>query len=364
MDLMALGAWTTNFASGTNVTVPVGSNRYALVVFCFTCTSLPTNVTATLGGVSMTALTRLNTGVSGTVAVIAPFYLLEATMPASGSRAVVTTITGGAGLANAYRAFNCSTDRDQVAPTVVTDGDTGTVTAPTGLTFVDDDYGVSVVMANGSRNFTQVGSPQAVTERWDSGLGHSGADCVFSGSGAQTVTWTASAAAELIALLMKIPAIVVGPTITTQPADQISRLNGDVSGPAVQFVVEATGTTISDVTWEVDGTPISDGGIYDINTVIAPGDASVISTLTVTPTTKVGSPSDVEAAVEDANGTTNSSVATLTVYTGAVAAPNIDVSDASGQGQTSVTNDEPNDLIVTVGTGASLSQYITNRFNS
>jgi len=132
------------------------------------------------------------------------------------------------------------------------------------------------------------------------------------------------------------PCAPIGPTITDQPDNATVLLS---EGSSASFTVEFTGTDLQGVTWNVDDSPVADGGIYDIVTVIDPGGASGTSTLTVTPVATTGSPFDVDADVEDVNGTTPSATATLTVLVGDVLSAASGTTDSSGEAVTQYTTD-------------------------
>jgi hypothetical protein len=209
---MALGTWTTGFASGANVTVPSGTGRIAVVTFTFTFTTAPTSIACTLGGVSMTGLTPI---VSGASAIYA-WYLLDADLPATGSRAVVTTITGGSGLAAGYRAYSCADARQQTAPTMagVANGSTGTTVTGGPLTVAADDYGYAISGASGSAgSWTQSSAIGATyTERWDDAATRSGgSDTIYASGGTETVTLTHSVSATLCGALIRVPAVPAPP---------------------------------------------------------------------------------------------------------------------------------------------------------
>ena len=104
------------------------------------------------------------------------------------------------------------------------------------------------------------------------------------------------------------------PTITVQPANDVGIIS---NGQSTVYTTTATGTTISALTWSEDGSPIADGGIYDIVTT-GIGTGSVTSTLTITRTSKTGTPFDIKANVVDANGNTDTNTVTDTWWTGPV----------------------------------------------
>jgi len=135
-----------------------------------------------------------------------------------------------------------------------------------------------------------------------------------------------------------------GPTITVQPTADTGLINGDATRRTTVYTGTATGTTISAFTWEVGGTPIADGGIYDIVTTgIGTGSAS--STLTIERTAKVGTPFNINFDVTDANGTTASNTVTDTWYTGPTISTTSGTTDGSGEDVITCASDYPNDQI-------------------
>jgi hypothetical protein len=210
---MALGTWTTGFASGSNVTVPSGTGRIAVVVFTLNFTTAPTSIACTLGGVSMTALTPI---VSATSAIYA-WYLLDAALPATGSRAVVTTITGGSGLASGWRAYSCADARDQVAPAMagVANGSNQATVTGGPLTVAADDYGYAVSVGDASLgSWTQSSAIGATyTERWDDSASRSGgSDTTYASGGTETVTFTNTVSTNrLCGALIRVPAVPAPP---------------------------------------------------------------------------------------------------------------------------------------------------------
>lgn len=129
----------------------------------------------------------------------------------------------------------------------------------------------------------------------------------------ETVTWSWSGGNQRFGLVLAaFEEEVVGPTITVQPANDVGIIS---NGDSTVYTATATGTNVQAPTWSVDATPISDGGIYDIVTTGA-GTSSCSSTLTITRTSKTGTPFDIKANFADDNGNTDTSTVTDTWWTG------------------------------------------------
>jgi hypothetical protein len=149
-----------------------------------------------------------------------------------------------------------------------------------------------------------------------------------------TPSVTMGAVVETVAFAMELQDAVAGPTITVQPVADVGIIS---NGQSTVYTGTATGTTISAFTWEVDGSPIADGGVYDIVTTgIGTGSAS--STLTITRTDKTGTPFDINFDVTDANGTTASNTVTDTWWTGPVVTT-FPATDGDGESTATLTSD-------------------------
>ena len=127
---------------------------------------------------------------------------------------------------------------------------------------------------------------------------------------------------------------VAGPTITVQPANDVGIIS---NGQSTVYTATATGTDVLAPTWSEDGTPIADGGVYDIVTTGA-GTASCSSTLTITRTDKTGTPFDIAANFEDDNGDTDTDTVTDTWWTGPELTT-FPATDGSGESQATLTSD-------------------------
>ncbi len=135
-----------------------------------------------------------------------------------------------------------------------------------------------------------------------------------------------------------------GPTIDTQPVADTGLINGDAARRTTVYTVEASSVAVGGVTgivWNEDATPISDGGVYDIQTT-GLGTASASSTLTITRTVKTGTPFVIDADVTDADGTTASDAVNDTWYTGPVLSKSSGTTNASGVDTLTCVSDYPN----------------------
>lgn len=156
-------------------------------------------------------------------------------------------------------------------------------------------------------------------------------------------SWTPSLGCAAVGAAFE-PSAAVGPTIDTQPQADTGLINGDPARRTTVYVCEAStadGGGITDMDWEEDGSPIVDGGIYDIVTT-GIGTASATSTLTITRTVKTGTPFDIQCIPADANGSTPSDTVQDTWYTGPVISKSSGTTDENGQDTLTITSDYPN----------------------
>jgi hypothetical protein len=155
-------------------------------------------------------------------------------------------------------------------------------------------------------------------------------------AGSQTLGATGNATGRTggQVLLSYAPFVVLGPTITVQPANDVGIIS---NGQSTVYTTTATGTTISNLVWREDGSTIGHGGIYNIVTTgIGTGSAS--STLTITRTSKTNTPWDIRASVTDANGTTETNTVTDTWWTGPVLTT-FPATDGDGESTATLTCD-------------------------
>jgi hypothetical protein len=176
----------------------------------------------------------------------------------------------------------------------------------------------------------------------------------------ETVGWDASMPNTFAAAYVSFGAAApAGPTIDTQPQADTGLINGDPTRRTTVYTLAASGDTISAVTWSEDGTPISDGGIYDVATV-GVGTNSASSTLTITRTVKTGTPFDIKANVVDANGNTDTNTVADTWYTGPTLSASSGTTDEDGESAITIESDYPNAdgefTVVTATAGAVVKQ--------
>jgi hypothetical protein len=106
----------TNVATGLspfNVTVVAGSNRRARIKVSLLCSTAPTSVTATLGGNATSVIGSVIDTSAGSKVHSTLIDVKESQMPASGTRAIAFTITGGAGIVGRHVEYIDATDADQ-----------------------------------------------------------------------------------------------------------------------------------------------------------------------------------------------------------------------------------------------------------
>ena len=160
--------------------------------------------------------------------------------------------------------------------------------------------------------------------------------------------------------------IVAGPTIDTQPVADVGLINGDATRRSTTYTVEASGDTFVGITWNEDGSPISDGGIYDIVTT-GVGTGTLTSTLTITRTDKTGTPFDIDVDVEDAAGTTASDTVTDTWYTGPVLSKSSGTTNGSGVDTLTIVSDYPNadgEFTVVTATAGGVTKEVSLHYDA
>jgi len=337
---MALGTRTQFTTTSATVAVPSGSNRIAeLKVSWEQLFSDSPTITATLDGVSMVSsgtLERTSAG-SGNDVFSASFHLLEASLPTAGNYTAAFSISP-VGSQGRLASFAVHTDRAQEAPQYIgADLVSGTPLTIGPLNTVNDAYGTaSLINGGGGRTATVGGS---WTERFDgagSGSDTSGAiaDITYSATGTDSVSWTPSTNNRVAGVFTVFNPAVAGPTITVQPANDVGIIS---NGQSTVYTATATGTNVQAPTWSEDGTPISDGGIYDIVTTGA-GTSSCSSTLTITRTVKTGTPFDIKANFADDNGDTDTNTVTDTWWTGP-SVTTFPATDGDGESTATLTSD-------------------------
>jgi hypothetical protein len=346
VDLMPLKSSITPFqatgssGNGGSVTLPSGTNRKILVGFTkevsSTVSALTFDGTGFVANLAISILSTAN-NVNGSEiywydvpdAKDAGTYALNWNQTASvtARRAYVVVLVGAA------------TGEPEWENAAFLDGDGVDVTAS--LTSVSAGAYVFAIgqCSSSSRTYTWA-SP--LTERYDETIDaayqSTMADYDDATAGNVTVTSTLSATGstnrQTLAVVAVAAAAPSAPVITVQPVADVGIIS---NGQSTVYTGTATGTTISAFTWEVDGTPIADGGVYDIVTTgIGTGSAS--STLTITRTDKTGTPFDINFDVTDANGTTASNTVTDTWWTGPVVTT-FPATDGSGESTATLTSD-------------------------
>lgn len=345
-----LGTFTTyTVLTGVNYTVPSGTNRKAELRVGITCDNggLPSSVTATLGGVSFTTVTGspvTTDGLGGGLAtVLYTLYMDDASMPATGSQALVVTITGGTTIEAQRVALAIHADCAQGQPTYAAharhsgeDAGTDTIIVPSTGTFAVQEGSIAVLCVANERSETFSGGT-GFTERYQF-FGPSAGTVMYGTSKAFTGVSTGVAYAShdanswwSAAVVVLDPVATSGPTIDTQPSAATAMVTS-ATRPYAQTAVFTTAATSSGGTltrqWQEEtsvggGTyaDISDGGIYA-------GCTTDELTLTPTDTSKTGL--KYRNNYGDANGSTPTNGAALTVLEGDVAAPQSGTTGGSG----------------------------------
>lgn len=354
---VTLGTWV-NGSSGSPITVALtnpadsGDRMFECRLMLEVRGTEPTGITVTYGGVAATLVTGSPQMNSTNIGRVYSYYILDANLPAVGSQNVVVTLTGGADYSGGVAA-TVHTGVNQAAPTRVGNfNDFGpTVTIPSAGTFSVLNGGAAVLgsmASDGAATFT-------FTAGWDervdaadstSDSRYAIADNTYAADGTDSVTQTLSADSRQVGeVLVWAPvAAPAGPTIDTQPVADTGLINGDAARRTTVYTVEASSVAVGGVTgivWNEDATPISDGGVYDIQTT-GLGTASASSTLTITRTVKTGTPFVIDADVTDADGTTASDAVNDTWYTGPVISKTSGTTNASGVDTLTITSDYPN----------------------
>jgi len=161
--------------------------------------------------------------------------------------------------------------------------------------------------------------------------------------------------------------IGAGPTIDTQPQADVVLINGDPARASASYTIAATtsgGTLVYD--WELE-TSVG-GGVY-ANVADGSGadwSGATTTNLTATFTAKTLTGRRVRCNVSDDNGTTTSSTALLTVYTGPVLSASSGVTNGSGVNVITITSDYPNtapgEYTVTTATSSGVSKSVSQVF--
>jgi hypothetical protein len=167
------GTYTTQAdGSAFNYTVPAESNRIGILSFTgrIAGTTMPTSVTATIGGVAMTEVPSSYNSIVATNGNISYwFYILDASMPAEGAQSVAVTVTGGGAITGRVQCMSIHSGAKQAAPTaVLSDTPTsGTVlNIPAAGTFAVTEGMLVIGARTVSATVTSTGSA-GWTEKWD-----------------------------------------------------------------------------------------------------------------------------------------------------------------------------------------------------
>lgn len=198
-----------------------------------------------------------------------------------------------------------------------------------------------------------------------------GAAGVRTGTGEVTSEWGFGATPTAVyTVAVRVSGVVSGPIITEQPVAAAGLLAGDPARRTTTYHTAFTGVGLTEegVVWFQGATPIEDGGIYAVATVIAPDGLSGESTLEITRTATTGSPFSIKANVEDDNGDVDSSVVADTWYAGPSRAPASETADGSGEAAFGATSDFPNtaagEVTVYPMTVGSVAKYLALRYQA
>lgn len=193
---VSVGTFTVSSAVSYSYTVPSGTNRYGVLLVQEEYATAPTSITATIGGNSLTAVSGSPFPASAASGLWA-FYILDANLPATGAQTVAITVTGGSGLQGRMSAMVIHSGAIQSAPTVTsTINQAGVATISIGpFNYTDGSMAQAGIMT-GAGNQTSTESA-GWTEAYDQAdtfgdTAGAGATRVYSGSGSDTVVFTAS----------------------------------------------------------------------------------------------------------------------------------------------------------------------------
>jgi hypothetical protein len=328
---------TLNAGAATSLTVSItlgaGTSRKLIVSLVSETAVTPTALT--FDGTALLA-NLIATADAGSNLLVRTYYYDIPDAKGTGSYNVVVTLSAST---SAYAMFVWQTVNS--ATGAVEDFDTATAAATTTVADTVTSTAGALILAAagasaGTRTYTWTGDVTERTELAVSNYTPSCADGVQGSGGSKTATATiAGGTANLAIVAVSIAeAVPAGTTITVQPANDVGIIS---NGQSTVYTATATGTNVDAPTWSEDGTPISDGGIYDIVTTGA-GTSSCTSTLTITRTVKTGTPFDIVANFEDDNGDTDTNTVTDTWWTGPVVTT-FPATDGDGESTATLTCD-------------------------
>lgn len=150
IELLGTAAHNSNTASSLSAThtLSAGSNRIAFVIT--TCQVGQTVSGVTYGGVSMT---RLGTGVAGSSERMEIYYLLEASMPADGSKTVTVTYSGSTDCL--MTVFTIKNAKQSAPSTPVTNSSAGATYLSGNVSVtVEGSFAIAGVFNRGVNTFT------------------------------------------------------------------------------------------------------------------------------------------------------------------------------------------------------------------
>jgi hypothetical protein len=319
-------------ASSHSFNVPLTAVAGRKLVFVFTEETTQTISALTFNGVSFLANLRVGiTHSSGTLGEQLYDYEIPDNLGA-GDYALAFTLTGSTASVSGYAYVADGLVSGAPEATNSAEG-AASGTLATSVTATAGAFLVAGgVNAAATSTYSWSGNVTERVESDEAGYTSSVADGTAT-SGSMTATSTSSASQNKVIVLASYAA-VVGPTITVQPANDVGIIS---NGQSTVYTATATGTNVDAPTWSEDGTPISDGGIYDIVTTGA-GTSSCTSTLTITRTVKTGTPFDIKANFADDNGNTDTNTVTDTWWTGPVLTT-FPATDGDGESTAQLTSD-------------------------
>lgn len=314
---MAYQSGTGGVNESATATLTAGSNRIGIVAHCMEVTTVPTGMSATLDGNSLTSLGQVVSIIDGgSYSVLTLWYAPETVIAAGSTGAISVNLgTGGAGHQGRSTMYAQFSGRSQSAPSWGSDGASATNTSAT-ATATASVSGADLVGAcahNGTATNTLGGDLTTSVYADQPGGDHSnqlayGAN-VASGSRSATFTWGATTRLAAAAIILEAVSggsyslSVTPATVTPSPQSVSLTLVGQLNYTLV-VNTPATVTPSTQVVALSLATPVS-------NLVVTPVTSNIILSVTMPITRALCSPLAQSVALS-ATGQPNTYVLTVT----------------------------------------------------
>jgi len=214
-----------NTLTSATVTIPAGTNRMGIIAIPFECTTIPSPITATLGGTSLGTATvaTSSVGIEGVVLFVANDSLL--TTIGTGSKSLSVSMTGGSGIQGRQSVYAFFSGRSQSAPVITTNNNT-TPPMTVSCTAVGSSVDIVAVCGLNNAGTTTAGSGwTAFYNAADSGGDAQGCgiyqEAVAAGSYTPTVNNTGTPQWGMVGVVFE--AFSAGPSIAVLTADNFRR---------------------------------------------------------------------------------------------------------------------------------------------